>query len=216
MMKASVVSIAALALAWGAPAAAKSVIYDLSATSGNFYDVAVKGGQTYRLEWIGRVDGGLFDSANNCGTANCSSTWNNGVTFIEPPPPNGGNFELNIYSIFGPSGAASFSSAAQALAAYKSGANITHLSRDFVGSVPVGPVRNEGLIPNPALLTPPQDLSVRIAYWDSDRNASNNYGGVSLRITAVPEPSIWSVMIVGFGLAGAVLRRRAGSRVSLV
>ena len=43
---------------------------------------------------------------------------------------------------------------------------------------------------------------------DADQNYANNFGGVSLRITAVPEPSTWALAIMGFGMAGAMLRRR--------
>lgn len=37
-----------------------------------------------------------------------------------------------------------------------------------------------------------------------------NIGGYSLTNNAVPEPSTWAMMILGFGLAGLGLRRRAG------
>jgi hypothetical protein len=36
----------------------------------------------------------------------------------------------------------------------------------------------------------------------------DNDGGVSFSLTAVPEPASWALMIGGFGLTGAVLRRR--------
>lgn len=32
--------------------------------------------------------------------------------------------------------------------------------------------------------------------------------GLSMRVTAVPEPATWAMMITGFGLTGAVMRRR--------
>jgi hypothetical protein len=35
---------------------------------------------------------------------------------------------------------------------------------------------------------------------------------VSLDVTAVPEPASWAMMIVGFGLVGAVSRRRQAKR----
>jgi len=47
-------------------------------------------------------------------------------------------------------------------------------------------------------------------YWDTE--TSDNTGSVAVSIatpeTIVPEPTAWSLMITGFGLAGAVLRRR--------
>jgi len=46
-----------------------------------------------------------------------------------------------------------------------------------------------------------------------DDNLSDNSGGISLNIartpdTAVPEPASWAMLIAGFGLIGAVMRRR--------
>jgi hypothetical protein len=47
-------------------------------------------------------------------------------------------------------------------------------------------------------------------YWDS--NNSDNAGSVTADITAataaVPEPASWGLMILGFGMAGAMFRRR--------
>lgn len=36
----------------------------------------------------------------------------------------------------------------------------------------------------------------------------------SLLGAAVPEPSTWAMMIVGFGMAGAAMRRRCGQTVT--
>lgn len=43
-------------------------------------------------------------------------------------------------------------------------------------------------------------------YWDTF--TGDNTGSVDVTITAVPEPATWAIMIAGFGLAGAALRRR--------
>lgn len=43
-------------------------------------------------------------------------------------------------------------------------------------------------------------------YWDTF--TADNTNSVDVTITAVPEPASWAVMIAGFGLAGAALRRR--------
>jgi hypothetical protein len=41
--------------------------------------------------------------------------------------------------------------------------------------------------------------------------SGDNYAGLdNVRLTAVPEPAAWAMMIAGFGLAGATLRRRRG------
>ena len=43
-------------------------------------------------------------------------------------------------------------------------------------------------------------------YWDTF--TADNANSVDVTITAVPEPAAWAIMIAGFGLAGAALRRR--------
>lgn len=47
--------------------------------------------------------------------------------------------------------------------------------------------------------------------FDKDRDYSNDSTGVNLTLTAVPEPATWAMMIAGFGLTGAALRRRASA-----
>jgi hypothetical protein len=50
------------------------------------------------------------------------------------------------------------------------------------------------------------------AYWD-EINRVENGGLDNLVFNAVPEPATWAMMIGGFGLAGAAMRRRAGKVV---
>ena len=45
-----------------------------------------------------------------------------------------------------------------------------------------------------------------VYYWDTF--TPDNTGQVAVAITIVPEPAQWSLMITGFGIAGAMLRRR--------
>ncbi|MCS6987337.1 MAG: PEPxxWA-CTERM sorting domain-containing protein [Sphingomonadaceae bacterium] len=49
------------------------------------------------------------------------------------------------------------------------------------------------------------DLFIDTAYWTKD---GKQVGAASPRHVMVPEPAAWAMMIVGFGLGGAVLRRR--------
>jgi hypothetical protein len=53
-----------------------------------------------------------------------------------------------------------------------------------------------------------------VGYWDSDYG--DNSGTQSLSIFAVPEPAAWAMMLVGFGAAGATLRRRRGRALATV
>jgi hypothetical protein len=50
--------------------------------------------------------------------------------------------------------------------------------------------------------------TLNLFYWDS--NNIDNTGSVlaSVIVTNVPEPVTWSLMILGFGMAGSMLRRR--------
>ena len=52
--------------------------------------------------------------------------------------------------------------------------------------------------------------TLNLYYWDS--NNFDNTGSVSADVTAtsgvVPEPASWAMMIMGFGMAGAMFRRR--------
>lgn len=54
------------------------------------------------------------------------------------------------------------------------------------------------------ILTSDQDVQ----FYIYDTNLSDNVGGVSLAISAVPEPATWAMMIAGFGFVGAAMRRR--------
>lgn len=47
-----------------------------------------------------------------------------------------------------------------------------------------------------------------ISFYIFDAVTSDNEGGISLSIAAVPEPASWAMLIAGFGLVGAAARRR--------
>ncbi|ODU20530.1 MAG: hypothetical protein ABS87_10865 [Sphingomonas sp. SCN 67-18] len=48
-----------------------------------------------------------------------------------------------------------------------------------------------------------------VRFFIFDDNIGDNRGGISLSVSAVPEPATWAMMIGGFGLVGGVMRRRA-------
>ncbi|WP_293347597.1 PEPxxWA-CTERM sorting domain-containing protein [Phenylobacterium sp.] len=53
-------------------------------------------------------------------------------------------------------------------------------------------------------------------FWFGNNNdAADGYRLDSLTVTAVPEPTTWALMIGGFGLAGAALRRRRSLAVAM-
>ncbi|WP_239018056.1 PEPxxWA-CTERM sorting domain-containing protein [Sphingomonas flavalba] len=53
-----------------------------------------------------------------------------------------------------------------------------------------------------------------VTFFIYDDNVGDNRGGISLAVTAVPEPAAWAMMIAGFGLIGGVARRRSRAAVT--
>ena len=47
-----------------------------------------------------------------------------------------------------------------------------------------------------------------VGFFIYDDNVGDNRGGISLLVSAVPEPAAWAMMLAGFGLLGGVVRRR--------
>jgi hypothetical protein len=47
-----------------------------------------------------------------------------------------------------------------------------------------------------------------VTFFLYDDNLSDNSGGVSLSVAAVPEPAAWMMMIVGIGAIGGLMRRK--------
>lgn len=48
----------------------------------------------------------------------------------------------------------------------------------------------------------------------SDRDDAFKLAGISYNVAAVPEPATWAMMLVGFGLTGAALRRRSAGKLA--
>lgn len=46
-----------------------------------------------------------------------------------------------------------------------------------------------------------------VSFYLFDDNLGDNTGGVSLAVAAVPEPSTWMLMLLGFGAVGFAMRR---------
>lgn len=58
------------------------------------------------------------------------------------------------------------------------------------------------------LFTATSTSSVLSIYTDINAASGNDYGLDAIAVNAVPEPAAWGMMIAGFGLAGAAMRRR--------
>lgn len=81
------------------------------------------------------------------------------------------------------------------------------LTGTFLGEVQFGPGAFAGLT---------SDVAIRSVQFTCDFNADLacgvydvQFGTFATGITPVPEPATWALMILGFGLAGAGLRRRS-------
>lgn len=188
---------------------ASAAIYDIAASDGAGVEITLSAGR-YRVEYVGIAGGGLYDAANtSCGGDACASGWTNAVSvrdsdFAAAFLP-GGSSTVDVFTV-GAIGS-SFGSSAAALAAYRAGP-INHYGVDIEEGVVGAPVLGETFATSPFVVQVGGD-TYRFLVTDTDGDRASNQGGVSLLITAVPEPATWALMIGGFGLAGAALRRRA-------
>ncbi|NJC09655.1 PEPxxWA-CTERM sorting domain-containing protein [Polymorphobacter fuscus] len=132
------------------------------------------------------VVGGFFEPAGVATTGNVQ-VLSDGAPFFDPPRPAA--FFTNRGGSIGPNSLGVY-------AGYASPAVIPFsISRGIIG------LRF--------------DLGQGFQYGIADLAGGNLYGirfntdpGASIRIAAVPEPASWAMMIVGFGLSGAAMRRR--------
>ncbi len=186
-------AVAALGLASAAQAA---ITINISATGGPTVYTFEAG--TYVVEWIGVADGGAYDAWNpTCPTGDCTSGWRDVFRASSDPGPTP---ELNVFSIPG----GTFSSALASLAAFRAAPTIINTTLTWNGSSYA--VTGNEFTPQPLFAMFDGPRTITFAAGDGTRD--DNYGGVSLRFTAVPEPATWAMMVVGFGGAGLMLRAR--------
>jgi len=191
---------AALALSTfgAANVASAATAVDISAMSGTgvtqFFDAG-----TYRIDFVeGAYSGWSFWGGSNAGCSetgvNCSAGYTNMFTMAQD-----GVDTLIIKLVDGSQyGYGMYGTLAQALAAYQAGG----LSASTDG----GQTYTAALQPL-TFTVGAGGANIRF-YINDGYYADNGNGGVSLSITAVPEPASWALMIGGFGLAGAALRTR--------
>jgi hypothetical protein len=123
---------------------------------------------------------------------------------------NGNNTTVDVLAV-GNLGS-TFSSALGSLSAYQT-SSLNQYYFDINSSV-TGPVFGApvlfGTVPSPFYITLTSEFAFdnHLVVFDPDGNRLNNFGGVSLDITAVPEPTTWAMMLLGFGGLGEMLRRQ--------
>lgn len=57
------------------------------------------------------------------------------------------------------------------------------------------------------------DAADNVYFFIGDQPTSDNHGGVSLSVVAVPEPATWAMLIAGFGMIGLLVTRRRKATV---
>ncbi len=176
---------------------AQAAIINISATSTTPVLYTFDPG-TYLIQWIGTADGGAYNGWNpSCPTGDCTSGWREvfSATTDTGPHPS-----FDTYSVPGPA----FSSALAALAGFQSAPSIIDTQLDWNGSA---------YVPSPGgMIAQPWHVTIgaptTVAFFIAEPTKEDNYGGVSLRFTAVPEPTTWAMMILGLGGVGVALRQR--------
>lgn len=178
----------------GGEASASSQIINMDALDSVGVTITFDPG-TYNFSMIGVADGGAYDAWNPWGQTSCTAAsscdmgWTNafdvvsvvGVSEYIPAPP----------------APYAWSTALGSLNAWKGYPETLVL---FNGS-PVGTA------PNPGVYTFSEAVTLTFRVGDGDGAFGDNLGGVSLRVTSVPEPAAWALMLLGFGAAGTALRR---------
>ena len=199
-------AVAALAVL-GMASTAGAVIVNIDARSSAGTNFTFGTG-TYEVRWIGTAQGGAYDAAFvNCVSliSGCVAGFTNAITVVDNPIKDLSRYDVDVFTT-----RAVYSTAALSLSAYQTG-TVFHDFVEIVGGV-IGPPGTDGPIPRPFLVTASGGESFTLRVQDgSFRDRTGNSGGVSLdisRVAAVPEPTTWTMMIAGFGLAGAALRRR--------
>jgi len=191
----------AIALAGlGASTAADAAIINIDSTSNAAVQYTFNPGR-YLIEFIGTADGGAFNGWNpSCPTGTCVGGWRDVFsTFTDPGP----HPELDTFFVAGPT----YVSALAALAGFQT-SPIQDAAFIWNGASYV--LDDQTQIDQPWIVSPHAPVTINFLINDGTR--ADNFGGVSLRITAIPEPQVWGLMVLGFAGLGAMLRarRRAG------
>ena len=204
------VSAMTFALTLGAAAQANADIVNISASATSPTTYNFTAGGEYLISFAGIAGGGLYDDYNlGCSDGCPASGWSD--SFFYTVLTGAPNPDIDGISL---SGGSQFSSSSASLAAFQGGTLIDTLF-SFVPTPTPGHYQNQpnpDFISQPWLVNVPGPISVNFSIADPLGTRGDDVGGVSLSITAVPEPSAWALMIVGFAGLGVLLRQRRRER----
>ncbi|MEW5686450.1 MAG: PEPxxWA-CTERM sorting domain-containing protein [Pseudomonadota bacterium] len=211
-------ALAALSLATVAGAAqAATTVIDISSLNGDGTTAALAAGD-YTIAFIGVAEGGAYEGYSpwggfsgcdgagmNCSTgyiANLAIDFGHGSGTFDRQD----GYQHGMASI--PGNNFIFATGAQARAAINAGPIIRAALPQYANPAAYS------VTTNPISFTLAAAQSVN--FFIIDYPYGDNSGGISIRLTrveepgpgGVPEPSTWALMILGFGAAGAGLRRR--------
>lgn len=182
--------------------AVDAAIINIDSTSNTAVQYTFNPGQ-YLIEFIGTADGGAFNAWNpSCADASCVGGWRDAFSLTTDP---GLHPDIDTFFVAGPA----YVSPLAALAGFQT-SPIQDAHFAWNGSSYV--LGSQTQIDQPWIVAP--NAPVTVNFFISDATRTDNFGGVSLRITAVPEPQAWSLMILGFAGLGAMLRARRGAGVA--
>ena len=201
-VKLAVATAAGVLMATGAQAAIVN-ISAVTATGMTPVVVHLNAGVQYQISWVGIAGGGLYDAFNtNCPDLVCPrSGWRDDVFFTVSAEP-GHTFHVTVPNPTVLNGTVQLNSPSAVLAAYQTSQPLWVWDLPTGGGTPTFEAAFQPWLAEP-------DVDVDVNFFIPDNSRGDNVGGVSLRIAAaVPEPATWGLMIAGFGLAGAGLRRR--------
>jgi hypothetical protein len=189
----SLMASAALAVSLAtAASAATPILVDISGASDVGTTVNLAAG-TYNVSFIDNTAAGGFNGFSFwSNTSGCASSSNcaQGFTELFEVVDGGSTTQFIKLDSSTVNGYNIYDTAADALAGYQAGG-----VSEIVDGV------NEGQSTR-FTLTAPTSLNFVI----QDSYYPDNRGGVSIALSAVPEPSTWAMMLVGFGGLGAAMR----------
>lgn len=196
------------AAAMSAPASAAIVDIDSLSATGT---IVALGAGTYRVTYAGIAGGGAYDAFNYWGQVGgcngqgtgCDLGWSNSFA-IDFGGGNGTGYGLattgGVRQVF--------ATPALALSAYSSSTLQSASLAQIGGNANYFMQGGNAYVDVVQPITFSLGSAQNVRFFVIDSLYTDNVGGVSLNLAAVPEPGTWALLIAGFGATGAAMRGR--------